>query len=132
MICIRCRPTWYPAAASRLGHVLAERRALRQAPASSGSLEVTILAPISPLGAVPTPTHSVTDAHETSSRSASTVVFLHARLPPVGSVVPGGGLTVTVFASVPVAVGLMVPVSVRVLLWPLARLIPVQAQLLLL
>jgi hypothetical protein len=64
-------------------------RALLQAPApSSGSLDVTILAPLSTPGPVPTATHSVTDAHETAWRSivALSVVFLHALLLPVGSV----------------------------------------------
>ena len=40
------------------------------------------------------------------------------------SVVPAGGATVTVLLIVPVAFGSIVPVSVRVTLWPLARLSP--------
>ena len=50
-------------------------------------------------------------------------------LPGMGSVVPAGGATVTVLVSVPVAFGSIVPVSVMVTLWPLARLSPLQSPL---
>jgi len=43
------------------------------------------------------------------------------------SVVPAGGATVTVLVIVPVAFEAMVPLSVRVTCWPLARLSPLHA-----
>jgi hypothetical protein len=49
------------------------------------------------------------------------VTLLLARLV---SVVPAGGLTVTVLVSRPDAFGSIVPLSVMLTLWPLARLSP--------
>src|SRR5262249_2726775 len=43
------------------------------------------------------------------------------------SVTPAGGTTVTVFVIVPVALGLITPLSVMDTLWPLAKLSPLHA-----
>jgi hypothetical protein len=47
----------------------------------------------------------------------------------LGSVTPAGGATVTMLVSEPVAFGSIVPVSVMLTLWPLARLSPLHSPL---
>jgi hypothetical protein len=62
-----------------------------------------------------------------SVSSASVSVSVAALLPGLASVVPAGALTMTVLLSEPVAFGSIVPVSVMVTLWPLARFSPLHA-----
>src|SRR5438093_1586830 len=67
-----------------------------------------------------------------SACGVSVSVSVPLLLPGVGSVAPVGGDTVAVLLRLPVAVGSIVPLRVRVMLWPLARFSPLQTPVLLL
>src|SRR5438034_631638 len=62
-----------------------------------------------------------------SACGVSVSVSVELLLAGFGSIVPDGGATEAVFTKLPVAVALTVPASVRVMLWPVARLSPVHA-----
>src|SRR5262249_5594714 len=61
-----------------------------------------------------------------STWGVSVLVSVSVLLPGLGSVTPGGGATCTLFVRLPVADGLMVPVSVIVTDCPVPRLRPLQ------
>src|SRR5262245_40103177 len=69
----------------------------------------------------------VTDGGTAGAVSVSVSVAL--LLPGVGSVTPAGGDTRTVLLIVPVAFGLITPLSVMNTLWPLGRLSPLHSPL---
>src|SRR5438105_1571938 len=60
-----------------------------------------------------------------SACGVSVSVSLALLLALFGSVTPAGGDTVAVFTSLPVTAGLMVPVTLSVMRWPVARVRPV-------
>src|SRR5437660_5009030 len=104
------------------------------APAGSGSLTATLVAVLGPLllttmvyvVLVPGTTAALPSSFviETSTCGVSVSVSVAVLLAAVVSVTPAGGASVTLLAIEPVAAGSIVPLTVMMMLWPLARLRP--------